>query len=240
MTIVGIAKQLRDLDAKHQDDGDGGYALLAALRRYRHRLSDDAERLLRDELIRLIEQEDATLRGVALEALVQEWGSDVAQQIATALGRSHPTSEWKGQLLFALLRLGYSSIEEQAVEYISEKLLAGDRSILPMAAALARINKTQCLLITAMAIVNEITRGNADKLEGYVPAIFRSFVEVDLYMVPRLVQAVGKKDVYASQVLTSMLLGYLSRDYVQEEVGGSTIDQLWELLAGEGGGVNES
>lgn len=230
MTIMNIVKKLRELDEEHQNDGDGGYALLADVRKYRRQLPQEDDRLLRKELIRLVEQEHATLRGVALEALVQEWGVDIAEQLAASLYRSRPDVEWEGHLLLALLRLGYRPVEKQAVEYVAQKLLSGDRTALLMVAALARINKEQCLSIASTAIVKEIAHGNSDKLEGYVPAFVRHFADVDLDMLRMLVLAVGKQDASAGRVLANMLLDYLNRSYVQNDLGTQVVGQLRESL----------
>jgi hypothetical protein len=230
MTMADIVTKLRVLDVKHQDDGDGGYALLADVREYRRQLPDEEDRLLREELIRLVEQEDATLRGVALETLVQEWGVDIAQQLAASLSRSRPDAKWEGHLLLALLRLGYRPIGERAVEYVSQRLLTGDRTVFPLVAALARISKEQCLSIASTTIVKEIAQGNSDKLEGYVPAFVRNFTEVDLAMLRMLVLAVREKDASSGRVLANMLLGYLSRSYVQDELGTQVVGQLRESL----------
>lgn len=230
MTMVNIAKKLRELDEKHQDDGDGGYALLADVREYRRKLSHEEDRLLQGELIRLVEEKDATLRGVALETLVQEWGIGIGQQLADALTRSHPDREWEGHLLLALLRLGYGPIEERAVKYISHRLTAGDRAVFPLVAALAQISKEQCLSIASTAIVNQIAQGNSDKLEGYVPALVRNFVEVDRTMLRSLVIIVGEKDASAGRALGKMLLGYLDRGYVQGDLGPQATSELRELL----------
>jgi hypothetical protein len=78
MTANDISDKLRALDLSHREDGDGGYALVGEVLQYAGTLSASDQDLLRRELLQLVDVQDRTMWGVALEALIQGWDSRVA------------------------------------------------------------------------------------------------------------------------------------------------------------------
>ncbi len=231
MSRDDIIRQIRKLDLEHRDDGDGGYLLLKDMRKYRSQLSGEEDEIMQDVLLQLVEDQDKTFFGVALESLVQEWGNKVAEQLARILDRCHLELEWEGDVLLALLRLEHGSIEKRSVAHISQRLSSGDNTALPLVAALSRVSADQCMAIASTTILNELALGHGEDLEGYLPAFVRNFLDVDANLLYRLVRTVNERNEKVGRALASMLIRYLDRTYVQKDLGVENISMLKELIA---------
>src|SRR5215472_16272577 len=89
---------LERMDTAHRADGDGGYILVAALRRWSSTL-DNADRAdLWDVLLDLIKQPHQALWGVAIELLVQEHPENIGARFIDLLQTCQQGNGWKDQL----------------------------------------------------------------------------------------------------------------------------------------------
>jgi hypothetical protein len=190
MTANDISDKLRALDLSHREDGDGGYALVGEVLQYAGTLSASDQDLLRRELLQLVDVQDRTMWGVALEALIQGWDSRVAVDLDSLLQRREHSDEWKGFILSALLRLGYQPIAKDGTNYISQHLKAGDDTVLPILAALCKVDADRCLDMTGCFFIDQFSRGRLEDLTGYMPAFGSNFLDVDANLLVMLVRKI--------------------------------------------------
>ena len=80
-----LAERLHALDAEHEEDGDGGYALVGAIIEWIHSLSDKERAAVWQILLDTVESEEPTLWGVALEVLAREKPRNVLIELAASL-----------------------------------------------------------------------------------------------------------------------------------------------------------
>ncbi len=219
MTTNEISERLRTLDVLHREVGDGGYALLGEVLEYYRTLDTHNRNLLRSELLRLVAAQDSTLWGVALEALVQAWQSAISSDLASMLADEHHTGEWEGHVLLALLRLGYRPIAEKAASHIVRQLAMGDDTVLPLLAALSRVDTDKCLYIAARFFVAQFNSGQRSELAGYIPAFVSHFLDVDTMLPARFVERLTAADNEAGRKMAELVREYIGRPYVRKRLG---------------------
>lgn len=214
-----IEQKLRQLDEGHRDDGDGGYTLLNAVLTYESQLSPNESLVLRQKLLELIANCHETMWGVALEAVVQLWGRQVSDDLASLLGEQQVDDEWSAQLLLALLRLQHASIREQAIEFVKRRTSYRDREVLPWLAALSHVDQCECTRLATGFFVAAYQNGELEKTQGYVPAFVRNFVEVDQTMILQLVRQIRETDPLAANETALLFLDYIRKPFFVKEFG---------------------
>lgn len=214
-----IQARLRTLDESHRADGDGGYALVAQVRNYCSELDAEHKRLLRKELLNLVQVQDHTMWGVALEVLTQEWGRDIAGDIEKLMRESQHDQLWESQALLSLMRLGHQPIADKAIIHIMRRVSADDRTVLPLVAALSRVDSMAAVEISASFLLKLFESGDMDKVSGYVPAFVRHFGDADCSLLKNLLRALAEKNTHAEAKFAEMILKYIDRPYVWQEYG---------------------
>jgi hypothetical protein len=230
MSVNEISQKLRVLDLSHRDDGDGGYGLLGTVLEYGRSLSGTERLTLRRELIRLVDTEDKTMWGVSLEALVQGWSSEVAANLASLLNNSDHSDEWRAHVYLALLRLQYKPIAKQAATYIAKRISARDRTVLPLVAALSKVDPEACLQMAAPFLVDIVIRGHSDKLIGYMPAIVNHLLDADPNLLVMLVKAISVRDKDVAARIAQLMSEYLDKPYIVKRFSQSARDVLTNQL----------
>lgn len=225
-----VSENLRKLDALHREDSDGGYALLGDVLTYARTLSDNDKDILRRELLRLVDAQDRTMWGVALESLVQAWNSEISTELDSLLNLKQHTDEWDAQVLMALLRLQYHPIAKRAVAHISKRITVGDRTVLPLLAALCKVDAVDCLKMTAPFLISLVNSRQIDKLSGYIPAIVNHFMDTDPSLFALLIRRIAEKDNDVCSQVAQLFCEYLDRPYVTDRLGEAQIKVLKQSI----------
>jgi hypothetical protein len=227
MDTIAILQHLRKLDTAHWNDGDGGCALVRAIKDWAALLEPRDRETLWSVLIDLVAQKDSTLWGAALEALVQEHPGEAATKLSYLVDLSGRSEEWTDQIILALLCLGYQPSAAYCVSYIRAALENGRRAVLPLLAALCRVDVEACLSLSAAYFEGLFKSGDlAEKHRGYIPAFVRNFLEVDEGLLRELVERMKKVDPASSSKMAAMIDDCLAQPWFTREIGESKVTAL--------------
>jgi hypothetical protein len=202
-----------------QDHGDGGYALVGEVLAYTERQNEVDRQAVCNDLLRIVGARTEKIWGVALEVLTQRWGSDISKQLAALLEANSHGSEWEGQVLLSLLRLRYKPISERSVSYITRQLNIGDDTVLPVLAALCKVDPGKCVQITTEFFVVQFRTGHFDKIEGYACSFVRHFLDADPNLISLLVFEVAKTDKQAASRIATSFREFIRRPYMAAQLG---------------------
>lgn len=229
-----IFDRLRQLDIDHRDDGDGGYGLVRAIRNFAQSLDMENRESFWDILFTLVEQQDATLWGVALEVLVQENLPEEGGRLSSLLGDDNRTDEWKDQIVLAVLRLSHLPSAPMCVSHIRGALQKGRRTALPILAALCHVDAEACITLAAEYFGRVADSDDFfEKHQGYIPAFVRNFLEVDERLFRRLLERINAINPAAGEQLVQMLEKCLARPFFIQEIGRKKIVTLRESISKE-------
>jgi hypothetical protein len=221
------------MDIDHRADGDGGYAFVRELRTFLTSLDSRGRNDLRHVLLGLVIDRDANLWGVALEVLIQEGASEIAPVLEREVRTKAQPIEWQDQVVLALLRIGWKGGADIYRSYVRAALKENRRAILPILAALCRVDPQVCLEIASGYFADKLSEEDqAKKIERYIPAFVRNFVEVAPDLLVGLVRRTKTLQKPAAERLASMINEYLSKPFIVTEIGEQMSQQIIrEILA---------
>jgi hypothetical protein len=198
---------------------------------YARSLMGNDKDLLGRELVRLVGAKEGRIWSVALESLVQGWGSEISSQLASLLSREKHTDQWEAQILFALVRLRFHPIAKRAIAHISRRIAAGDRTVIPLLAALCHVDTEACLDMEVPFIVGLINIGHIQQLSGYIPAIVNHFLDADSNLVALLVCRIAARNHAVAIEFAGLISEYLDRQYVIARRGDDQVRMLKQQVA---------
>lgn len=212
--------------SSHRDDHDGGYYLVDAIVDYAKTLQASERDDLRSHLLRLVDSTAAHLWGVALEALVREWGSSIAPALGTmAKGGSH-SDRWERQVLLALLNLRFTAITEQANQFVARKVAVRDYSIIPVAASLANLDSESSLKALTSILLQASRADQLSWVEGNIPGIAIHLCNAQKTLVSQLVLRIAAVDRNAAAQVAGVFVEYFERPEVKEREGEGAASDL--------------
>lgn len=212
MDVLDIRHHLRQLDIVHREDGDGGYTLVSAIRNWMHTFTLNDREALLDVLVEMVAQKDPTLWGVSLETLVEEGSVQTSNKLASLFERTDQDAEWNDQICLALLRLSYLPLTHDYVRYIKLALDNDRRVVLPLVAALCRVDPDACLTLSANYFSRVLlTEQSTEKHRGYIPAFIRNFFETDKSLLVRLVEMVKLIEPLSAKKLDIIIDEYMQK-----------------------------
>lgn len=235
MDKTTIFNHLRQLDTAHRNDGDGGYEIVRMIRDLARSIDKESCDILWSALLELVAQRDEKLWGVALETLVQEHPDQVATKLSYLLNINDHSDEWKDQIVLALLRLAHQPAAPECVDYIRTALKKGRRAVLPLLAALCRVDIEICIELSSEYFSHTFKSDDlVEKNRGYIPAFVRYFLEVDAHLLHRLVVQTKALNSNSGRRLAMILDNCLDRPAFAREFGQIKITALrQEIIAGE-------
>jgi hypothetical protein len=235
---------LAELERRTGDAGDGGYALVRAIRAYQGDLAPGAQAALRAALLQLVAARHPRLWGVALEALTQEAAPGVAAPLAALLPGAPDGEDYRRQLLLALLRLRHREALDAATAYVAAGLRDGRLDALTVLAALARVDAGRAVDLGAAGFAAALgaapaaaAAAPAPGVEGYVPAFASTFLAEDDTLLPLLVARTRARDAAAGATLGALLDAYLARPWVQADLGASRAQAIRRAVAAAAAGA---
>ncbi|MFN3712213.1 MAG: hypothetical protein ACK4SX_00995 [Alcanivoracaceae bacterium] len=220
-----LVLQLRKMDLEHATDGDGGYALVRAVLTLSDSLDDESRRCLWDVLTDLVMRRDKTLWGVALEVMIQK--NQGGERLLIALSSGVEDAEWRDQIVLGLLRLAWQPATTYCAKYIGRALSNGRRTVLPLLAALSRVNIKMCVDMASSYFAGAlIQEGGSEVHRGYIPAFVRNFLEVDKSIFRDLIERTSRQNAVAGEKLRTLFDGCLSLPAYSREYGVEVIAAL--------------
>lgn len=232
MTALDPQAALAELERRYGDAGDGGYALVRAIRDYERDLAPPALAGLRATLLRLVAERHPRLWGVALEALTQEAAPGTGASLAALLPAAPEADDYRRQLLLALLRLRHREALGAATAFVSDGLRAGRLDALTVLAAIARVDATAALDLGAACFAGALGAPPAPQgVEGYIPAFASTFLAEDDALLPRLVARTRARDPGAGAALAALLDAYLTRPWVVSGLGAPRAESVRRAVA---------
>lgn len=235
MDKTTIYHHLRQLDAAHRNDSDGGYELVRMIRDLAQSYGKENRDTLWSVLLELVIQQDQTLWGVALETLVQENPDQVAARLSCLLNVNGRNDEWKDQIILALLRLAHQPAASEYVNYIRAALKKGRRAVLPLLAALCRVDTEICIELSSEYFSHTFNSDDLVKKNlGYIPAFVRYFLELDARLLHRLVVQTKALNSDSGRRLAIILDDCLARPVFAREFGQTKVTDLRQEILPRG------
>jgi hypothetical protein len=243
VTALETQAALGELERRHGDAGDGGYALVRAIRDYQQDLPPPARSELHAALLHLVAERHPRLWGVALEALTQEAAPETAPPLAALLPAAPEADDYRRQLLLALLRLRHREVLDAATAYVSDGLRAGRLDALTVLAAIARVDATPALELGAACFAGALgppatpAPATPPGVEGYIPAFASTFLAEDDALLPQLVARTRARDAAAGAALAALLDAYLTRPWVAADLGAPRAESVRRAVAAAAAGA---
>jgi hypothetical protein len=226
MEKTEVQELIRRLNGEHQDDHDGGYALVAALKDARDAVEPDEREFFTESLADLVKDKDPELWAVALEALVQLGESQAVASLGDEVTESTQDERWKDYVVLGLLRLGQGRFRDPILEHVGASMANPRPLTLPIIAALCRIDREACLEIASKYFADAHRRGNVRELEGFVPAFVRNFVAVDDQLLAEFVRRLVTREPEVGRWLARSLSDYLAKPWIMQELGNERSKRL--------------
>jgi hypothetical protein len=227
-----IIEKLYQFDLIHKPDYDGGYSLVSEIRSYSLGLNEEERKILKEVLLDFVRNREINMWGVSLEALIQEWGKDVSQELLNLLEENREfDDEWTHHIIFSLLRLGETSAKETYIKYITKHLERNDYTVLPLLAALVRVDSNLSVDIAARFFAQLTEKDFIKGISGYIPAFVHNFIEIDANLLFRLVESTKVISKKSGGLLVKLLIEYLERPYVKKKIGYDEVERLINRLA---------
>ncbi|HBO46105.1 MAG TPA: hypothetical protein DD670_19715 [Planctomycetaceae bacterium] len=229
-TTEAISEYMRSVDRFFRGGNGGVYSAIAEIVHWSLSLDSHDKDLLCNELLRLIAVQDE-MWGVAVEVLLYIQQSAprnaaIPSRLASLLNDENHTEEWEADILLALMRLSYQPIAERALDHITRRLAAGDRSALSMLAALSRVDAEKCLEIATRVFIDTCRKGQLDKRYNSISAFVDDCLDVDRSLLIRFIRNIHAADKAAGQEIAEIVREYIGRSFMREKLG----DELHESL----------
>jgi len=213
-----MLQQIKQLKDRHRNDNDGGYAFVDNVERLFKSFSDKERQLLIDELIDLVDKQDANLWGVAIESIVRCNSSGVGESLFQLTKKKKRNYEWLDQIFLSLARLGYKDQSREIVEYIENGLKRERNAVIPILAALCRIHMADYIRLASRFLIESINK-NPGLVESYSSALLRNIIEEDEKILRDLLGHIVKKDKAAAKRIANIFEDYLDKPWIQNEFG---------------------
>ncbi|HZV87008.1 MAG TPA: hypothetical protein VFF95_05635 [Candidatus Binatus sp.] len=228
-----IAGELMRLTADYRHVCDGGYALVRGIREWARTLDPESRQILWDRLFESVANQDPTVWGVAVEVLVEEHPDGIAERLDDLLTRQNASEEWRDEIVFSLLRLGYRPGAVKYMSHIKEGLLTGKDGVLRLLAASCRIDPEECIALSSGFFGRALrAEGSEDEYRSIVPTFVRHFLDVDERFLGKLVERTKTVNIDAAKLLAALLDEYFTRPWNVRELGEVRAETLREQIGG--------
>lgn len=215
VTVDFTRNALLALEREHQDDHDGGYALVEALCAYRKH-EERAHEEWEEVLITWASDGPARLWGVALEALAREGTERATRALAMLLKNRGREVGWRESVMNTLLRRGFAS--DEVVRLAKEDAEAMGPMGLANLACLVQL-RPDLMGIAASCICKAAAGGEREYVEGGVPPfVYAALDRNDLEMLVRLTKQVHEVDEEVGAWIGTTIATYLEKPWIREKL----------------------
>ena len=231
MTHDELASLLNQILDDHKSDKDAGYHSVAAISDLYRRLTEKDQVQIRDYLLEKVEHEDPELRGVGLEVLTRHSNPEIAQRLEK-LARSTQVLTFKQQLIRALLRMGHEALDIYLPHI--QSLIAHNQPVCAELAHLYRVSPASSLNMSAGFFANELsTADGIRRTENCIPVFVHNYPQNDESSLTRLVSETRKLNPTAAAQLRKIILNYLDKPWVVEDLGPEKRNRVFALLSND-------
>ena len=213
-----ILQQINQLEDRHRNDNDGGYAFVDDVERLFNSLSAKEKQLLIDALVDLVDKQDANLWGVAIESIVRCQSASAGEYLFQLTKNKKRNYEWFDQIFLALVRLGYKDPSKEIVKYIENGLKSERNAVIPILAALCRIHLVDYIRLASRFLIESINK-NPKLVESYSSAFLRNIIEEDEKILRDLLESIVYEDKTAAKRISNIFEDYLDKPWIQNEFG---------------------
>ncbi len=225
-----IADELLRLTADYRHVYDGGYAEVRGIREWANTLDAESRLILWDRLLEAVASQEAGMWGVGVAVLVGEHPDGIAERLDHLLAHQSGPNEWKNEIMFSLLCLGYRPAPAKCFTYIEEGLLSGRDEVLRLLAASCRVDPEKCLTLSSEYFGRvEVSK---DEYRSIIPTFVRHFMAVDERLLWGLVQRAKTINEEAGKLLAAFLDEYFTRTWNIRELGETRVDAVRERIGG--------
>jgi hypothetical protein len=228
-----VADELQRLAADYRHLYDGGYAMVKGIRKWAKTLDPDSRRHLWDCLVESVSDEESRMWGIAIAVLVEEHPNGIAERLNELLTRHKASEEWKNEIIFSLLCLGYRPAAAKCFQYIREGLRGGKGEVNRLLAASCRVDPKECLALASKHFGRVLRlEGTEDEYRYVIPTYVRHFLKADELLLTELVERTKTVDVEAAKRLAALLDEYFTRPWNVQEFGEAKTRALREQIGG--------
>ena len=220
-----ILQQIIQLEDRHRNDNDGGYAFVDDVERLFNSLSAKEKQLLIDALLDLVDKQDANLWGVAIESVVRCQSASAGEYLFQLTKNKKRNYEWLDQIFLALVRLGYKDPSKEIVKYIENGLKSERNAVIPILAALCRVHLVDYIRLASRFLIESINK-NPKLVESYSSAFLRNIIEEDEKILHDLLESIVYEDKTAAKRISNIFEDYLDKPWVQNEFGSDNANLL--------------
>ena len=226
-----IADELLRLATDYRHVYDGGYALVLGIREWARTLDPESRRILWDRLIESVAKQEPQMWGMAAAVLVEEHPEGIAERLDDLLTGQNTSDEWKDELVFSLLCLGYRPAADKYFRYIKEALQNRRDGALRLLAASCRVDPKECLTMSS-GFFGRVLRveGSRDEYSSSMPTFVRHFLDVDERLLGKLVERTKTVNIEAARRLAALLDDYFSKPWNVREFGEAKVGALREQI----------
>jgi hypothetical protein len=225
------------LQTEHQSDGDGGYALIDAVKRAGEEIPAETRGLYVSALGDLVRGAEPALWSIALEALVQLGEREEVAALGVA-ALTDGDDDRKDYVVHALLRTGQVQFHDAIVEHIRRSLRHRRHLTIPILAALCRMDREACLQMSAAFFERAYAAVQTNEVEGFIQVFAAKFTGVEDTLLPELVRRVSSPRPDAGRWLAACFADYLSKPWMVRRLGNDRVRRLGDELLGRSGPVN--
>ena len=220
-----ILQQINQLEDRHRNDNDGGYTFVDDVERLFKSFSDKEKQLLIDELVDLVDKQDANLWGVAIESIVRCQNAGAGEYLFQLTKNKKRNYEWLDQIFLALVRLGYKDQPKEIFKYIENGLKRERNAVIPILAALCRIHLADYIRLASRFLIESINK-NPKLVESYSSAFLRNIIEEDEKIRRDLLDRIVFEDKAAAKRISNIFKDYLEKPWIQNEFGAKNVNLL--------------
>lgn len=217
-TRESILQEINQIENRHRNDKDGGYSFIDDVERFFKALSTKEKKILIDVLIEIVDKEDASLWGVALESIVRFQDENVGKYLFQLTKNKKRNCELLDQIFLTLVRLGYKDSSKEIVKHIENGLRSNRSSVIPILAALCHINLFDYIRLSSRFLIESINR-NPELVESYSSASLGRIIKEDDKILSDLLKSIAGEDKIAAKRISNIFEDYLDQPWIKNEFG---------------------
>jgi hypothetical protein len=233
VTRDSLRSYLLELKDGHRGERDGD-ALLRDVVRLLASQDEPGRRTVREQLLELVDGQDARLWGVALGSLVQEGAAETAPALEGMLRSGAHGRQWREQVVLALMRMRYAPALDVYVEHVEAGVREESPAALSLLQHLYALDRERALTLSAGYLGAHLPN-EADELAGLAQGQLLSLADLDESLVSELVRRTASVNPRGGRELARMMREFLEMRFFQERLGEATATRLKERVASAAG-----
>jgi hypothetical protein len=222
-----VNDELLRFTAAYRDVYDGGYAEVRGIREWAKMLDAESRQFLWDRLLESVAKQESNVWGVAVAVLAQERPQGIAEKLDDLLTGQNASDEWRDEIVFSLLCLGYRPAAAKYFGHIKNALQNGREGALRLLAASCKVDTNECLALSSDYFGRVLRREQShEEYRSVVPVFVRHFMDADQRLLSELVARTKSVNLDAAKRLAALFLEYLMKPWNVREFGEARVSGL--------------